>query len=364
MDYLRGIVIILVVYHHTFLGMERSGIDLPKTVGDANMMFYSFRMPLFFIISGIFVSVALASKTIKTIIWNKFNALLYPYIIWSFLQITLQIALSRYTNSDRTYSDYLYILYQPKQIDQFWYLPALFNATIVFLFIKSRFKIKAGYHLLLGVAFFLFAPFVSFNSLLSNWMRFYIFFVLGDILSGYLLDRKFQAQLKRPVFFLAILPVFIAAQYYYFHRIGVRSLENDSASLYSNYTLYCFYEISFLVTCLVGCVTFILLSFQIERWNRLKWLRIVGFHSLYIYIMHVIIVAFVRIFFTRFSGIHNPVIILMTGICFGVVIPIIFYNLVGRKYLWFLYSTKKPDRQNKVAPQAVLPKAEVRLTAS
>lgn len=57
-DYLRGVAIILVVYHHVRVGIERSNIIVPQILVDANMIFYSFRMPLFFILSGIFISKA------------------------------------------------------------------------------------------------------------------------------------------------------------------------------------------------------------------------------------------------------------------------------------------------------------------
>src|SRR5215210_2136145 len=72
-DYLRGVVILLVVYHHTYIGIQRSGIDVPASIADANMVFYSFRMPLFFIISGIFISRSLVSKSIKELIGIKFE---------------------------------------------------------------------------------------------------------------------------------------------------------------------------------------------------------------------------------------------------------------------------------------------------
>lgn len=342
-DYLRGIIIILVVYHHTFLGIGSSGIPVSKTVIDVNMAAYSFRMPLFFIFSGIFTGLSLSSKSVKAILKSKFNLILYPYLIWSFLQITLKLFFADYTNSDSTLSEYLYIFYQPKQLAQFWYLPALFNSTMIFVLIKSKFKITPGYHLLLGVLFFLAAPFVSNISMISNWMRFYIFLVLGDNLSHFILNEETKSRLKNIGYFLASLPFFIAAQYYYFNYIGVRSLENDATSfaLQTNFGFYVFNELSFLLTSLVGCATFILFAFLLEKWNRFKWLRLIGFHSLYIYIMHVIIVAFVRMILTKFFGVDNYIIILITGIFFGVIIPVIFYNLLGKKYLWFLFSPKK-----------------------
>jgi fucose 4-O-acetylase-like acetyltransferase len=346
-DYLRGIVIILVVYHHAFLGLAKSGVEVPRSVVDANMAAYSFRMPLFFIFSGIFTSLSLCYKPVKDIIKSKFNLLLYPYVIWSAIQITLQIVFSSYTNSTGNFTEYLYILYQPKRLAHFWYLPALFNSTIVFVLIKSKFKIKPGHHLLLGITFFLAAPFVNEISMMSNWMRFYIFLVIGEILSSFILKKENQKQLRKGWYFLASIPFFILAQYYYFNVIGVRSLENESAGFHVNFLVYTIRELGFLMISLVGCATFILLSFLIEKWNRLKWLRIVGFHSLYIYIMHVIVVGFSRAVFHKVLGIDNYLVLLLTAISFGVAIPIIFYNLVGKKYLWFLFSTKRIEESER-----------------
>lgn len=346
-DYLRGIVIILVVYHHTYLGIERSGINIPKSIGNANMVFYSFRMPLFFIISGIFTSIGLTSKSIRSIAWTKFNILFYPYIVWSFIQITLQIILSRYTNSNRTFADYLYIFYQPKQLDQFWYLPALFNATMVFIFIKTKLKPRVGYHLLIGSIFYLLSSFINNISMMSNWMHFYIFFVIGDILSNVILEKTVQTRLRKPIYILIFIPVFIVAQYFYvYNNTGMNFSEIDMATFNGGYNFYIFNAVSFLFTSLIGCATFIIFSLLLEKWNRCKWLRIIGFHSLYIYIIQVIVVAFIRFLFNKLFGIDNYIIILLAGIAFGVTIPVIFYNLLGKTYFWFLFTTRKKQKEN------------------
>src|SRR5262249_17632308 len=126
-DYLRAIAIILVVYRHSLIGIERSGIYVPAYLENANMIFYSFRMPLFFIVSGLFISRSLKTKSLKQLVEIKFENLLYPYLVWTVIQITLQIIMANYVNSDRSWRDYTFILYQPRALDQFWYLPALFN---------------------------------------------------------------------------------------------------------------------------------------------------------------------------------------------------------------------------------------------
>src|SRR6202035_3875273 len=65
-DYLKGIAIVLVVYRHVLIGIQRyvagqqaKGTpipDVPLYLEKANIIFFSFRMPLFFILSGIFIS--------------------------------------------------------------------------------------------------------------------------------------------------------------------------------------------------------------------------------------------------------------------------------------------------------------------
>ncbi|HXB35393.1 MAG TPA: acyltransferase, partial [Puia sp.] len=149
-DYLRGIAIVLVVYRHVLIGIQRSvaatlasGQSVPKVpdyLETANMIFFSFRMPLFFILSGIFISGSLARKSLKQLIGIKFENLLYPYLIWVFLQVTFQILLGANTNSNRTLIAYTYIFYQPRDLDQFWYLPALFNTTVIYLLVKTYLK--------------------------------------------------------------------------------------------------------------------------------------------------------------------------------------------------------------------------------
>jgi fucose 4-O-acetylase-like acetyltransferase len=351
-DYLRGVVILLVVYHHAYLGIQRSGVPMPDSVEDANMIFYSFRMPLFFIVSGIFTSFSLTRQSIKSLVWIKYDKILYPYFIWSFLQITLQIFLSNFTNSDRGIHDYLYILYQPKRLDQFWYLPALFNATMVFIFFKTKVKPKIKTHLLIGLALYLAAPFLNDISMMSNWMRFYLFFVIGDAVSEIVFRKSVQRQLKKPLTFLIFLPIFVIVQIVYLHNnVGVKAMETTIATFQGDYNLYMLNEVNFLFTSLIGCTTLIILAFLLERWNRLSFLRILGYHSLYIYIAHVIVVGFIRFLFTQVFHINDYLIILITAITSGVTIPIIFYNLLGKTYLWFLFSSRKKAKPETASKQ-------------
>src|SRR5579872_1534646 len=214
-DYLRGIAILLVAYRHALLGIEFSHVAVPEGLERANMIFYSFRMPLFFILSGVFIGGSMAKRTVKQLIGIKFENLLYPYLIWSFIQITLQILLSGSTNSQRTWIDYTYILYQPRDVDQFWYLPALFNCSVIYLLIKSKWNPPAWSQLTLGLVLYLAAPFVQQISMISDWMRFYVFFALGDGIASFFFKETTQRFLKSPWTLVGIAPIFAAAQLFY-----------------------------------------------------------------------------------------------------------------------------------------------------
>jgi fucose 4-O-acetylase-like acetyltransferase len=336
-DYLRGIAIVLVVYRHVLLGLQRGDLAIPVALVNANMIFYSFRMPLFFILSGIFISSSIAKRPLKKLIYIKFENLLYPYLIWVFIQVTLQILLSRYTNTERTLRDYTFILYDPKLLDQFWYLPALFNATIAYLLIKTKLHAPNWLQLILGLVFYLLSPHIHQFSMLSDWMKFYIFFALGDIMSVQFFNPRSQSFLKSPWTLLLITPIFVLTQIYYLH------LPRDP---YGEVP-----QIPFLLIALIGCLSMFVLSFRLQSLNILRFLRVLGFHSLFIYVMHVLVAAFVRVLLTKYFGLHNAEILLICGILAALTIPIIFYNtLVKDNILWFLFSLKKPSKRHSKTP--------------
>ncbi len=333
-DYLKGIAIILVVYRHSLLGIQSSGIPTPAYLENANMIFFSFRMPLFFMLSGIFASISLRKRTVKQYIGAKFETLMYPYFIWVTIQITLQIALSGFTNSNRGLIDYTYIFYQPRNLDQFWYLPALFNATVVFILIKKYITQKWWLLIAIGLGFYFLSPFLQNISMLSDFMEFFIFFALGDVISQLFFHENVQAFLKKYLTLLLAIPVFIVAQMFYLSH-DMYYLTNTIARL------------EFLIIALVGCFTMLALSFRLQCWNIISWLRILGYHSIYIYVMHVMLAALTRNLFTHVLGIHNIFIILFSCIITGAFLPIIIYNLFIHNNLgWFLFTYKrKKNRQ-------------------
>jgi fucose 4-O-acetylase-like acetyltransferase len=331
-DYLKGIAIILVVYRHVLIGIERSGISIPGPLVTANMIFFSFRMPLFFILSGIFINSSIAKRTLKQLVSIKFENLLYPYLVWAFLQVTIQIVLSGSTNSNRGLMDYTYIFYQPRNLDQFWYLPALFNTTVIYLLIKTRLKPQIWMQLLLGLVLYFLSPYFERVSMMSDWMEFYLFFALGDAISPLFFRDSSQQLLKKPVTLLALVPVFILTQYYYLN--------------------YPTGQLEFLLVALTGCLCMFVLSFRLQCWNVLRFLRVIGYHSLYIYVMHVMASAFVRLVLMKFAHIHQPVILLFTCCFFGVIVPVIFYNLVIKDNIgWFLFSFRKTSARSATAKE-------------
>lgn len=348
-DYLKGIAILLVVYRHVLIGIERSQIQVPPVLADANMVFYSFRMPLFFILSGLFINSSIAKRTLNKLAWLKFETLLYPYLVWAFIQVSLQIALSGITNSERTLEDYTFILYQPRNLDQFWYLPALFNTTMIYLLLKIKLKVSTWAQLVLGIGLYFLSFYSQEISMISDWMEFYLFFAIGDALSRLFFHERTQRILKSYWTLLLVIPLFILTQMHYLQNEvvpkGVVPVHNSHAS-----RLYYLDKIAeqgdFLWVALVGCLCMFVLAFRMQSWKVLPFLRVLGYHSLQIYVMHVIFTAAVRLALIIFFGVDSAVFLLVTGIVTGLVLPIIIYNLfIKDGVAWFLFTFRRPRRK-------------------
>ncbi len=343
-DYARGIAIILVCYRHVFEGSKDAGI--PVTDSDflvyANISLYSFRMPLFFIISGLFITSSLEKRGIKQYIETRARTILYPFFVWGILQITLQLIFTKYTNDHPSAASYLNLLYQPRECAQFWYLYALFNVSVLYAFIKYFLKLPAIYNILIGLILFYLSAFIYQQDIKTGFifdiLHYYIFFSIGDFLSSYLLNEKNRKYLESGKLLLLILVPFCAGQTYF-----LLGNLNHSTPKYMHVEFY--QPFVFLLIALTGCLFVINLTFFLQKKDSLKWLTVLGRNSLYIYVAHVIVFSFVRIVLSKFFGIHNAAIIILSGMLSGLLIPILLYRLaVQWNFRWLFILEKRKER--------------------
>jgi fucose 4-O-acetylase-like acetyltransferase len=317
-DYAKGIAIILVVYRHVVFGLKGSGLVIPQWIIDGNNMFYSFRMPLFFLLSGLFLERSIFRKGEAGFLVTRVNTLLYPYLLWAFIQITLQILFSSVVNAHRTGADYLNILIQPRHLDQLWYLFALFNVTLLYLLVAKLFRYDKFAQVLISLALLAIAPLVNSISTLYDIALHYIFFCIGHLTASYFFAEKIQERLSSAYGLLILLPVFAFCQYYFLYHQQM------------NLFLYA-------AIALVGSLFTIMLSFRLSKSRALPILRTFGHYSLYIYLLHVPIVAVIRYLLLATPLRQQILILLLLLIFIAIFLSVIVYRLCIRLRLGFLF---------------------------
>ncbi len=319
-DYAKGIAIILVVYRHLAYGLVAAGVSMPKGVLATNDMLYSFRMPLFFLLSGLFFGRSVAKRGAVNFGMSKVNTLLYPYLLWAMIQISLQILFPEYANAERSRRDFLNIVLQPRTLDQLWYLFALFNVTILYLLTSLLLKGKKGWQLLIGLVLLGVAPYVQSSSTLYDIALHYIYFAVGDIAATYFFQGEIQDLLANPVNLLLLTPVFCLLQWYYL--------------LHQQMNLYLLMPIA-----LNGCLFVMMLASWLAKLQKLQFLNVIGHYSLYIYLLHVSIFAALRAMLL-YTGITNGVVLLLICIPSSILLSIIAYRILVKMGFSFLFKGK------------------------
>lgn len=343
-DYDKGISIILVGYGHCIGSLNGYGIDLSAYpfFNYINVFLYGFRMPLFFIISGMLVNRSLTRKGLKEYIVNRSNNILYPLLIWGFIQITLLIFLYKYTNFTHkefiNSKSYLYLLTSPNRLGHFWYLNALFFIGVMYATLKSKLHFKTSIQLALGIILYFLNYYLREREIhigfLSNVFEYFIFFGLGDTISETLLDESKRKKFSSFKIMIPLLVLFIASQYY------LTSLNMKSSEL-GMYYVERKLPYLYLIAALIGCSFSMSVSFMLQEYGNLLLIRIIGYYSLYIYCMQIILIVISRIFFFDLLKITNiPLLILLVWVS-GVIIPIFIYNFLMQNKCWRLFSFKK-----------------------
>lgn len=189
-DIVKGIAIFLVVWGHAVQGIASSQhitfLSDNASILIVKEIIYSFHMPLFFIVAGMFVKTWL-DRPAKKAISQKVFRLLYPYFIWSAIVAICMQAVSSYTTYGLGIIDFLKSPVVP--FSQYWFLYALFCMHCIEYIFCHCFKvdIEKGQVLFLCISLFLYilCPLLPNIWIIPTLGKFMIFFALGNYVIQY-----------------------------------------------------------------------------------------------------------------------------------------------------------------------------------
>ena len=317
-DYAKAIGIILVVYGHVARGVFNAGINFPEPIFQlVDSVIYSFHMPLFFFLSGLFFYSSFAKRGAMKFVSSKVDTIFYPYVVWSILQGGIEIFLSSYTNGNVLFEDVISFLWAPRA--QFWFLYTLFFVCVfssfVYLFSPKRLTLV---FLAFSVFIYIFPTVVPDFRLLHLVANNLVFFALGIVFTLYIKVEYFS---RIPVFF-GILCSFVFSQWFFHCHYDLLYTDRNVWLL-----LLSFISILFLVS----------VSTLLAK-NNFKVLVIVGQSSMAIYLMHIIAGSGARIFLSKFLGVDNVLAHLIFGCFVAILAPLVGLLLINKIKVPFLFS--------------------------
>lgn len=304
-DAAKGFGIILVVLSHELRGLMHAEI-----VSDAGALrladrwIYSFHMPLFFFLAGLFVPKSLDRwSQLETFLQGKFATIVYPYFVWSILTIALKSCLGSIPHTPRELSDIFQIIYAP--VEQYWFLYALFLIFVAFA-LARRLGLSTTTITCLSVIVWLFP--ISTHWLILNVAIFeLLYFAIGALMTRFSAEN--DSLFESPIFLVVALTTSLV------------SFGTDCQPL----------------AALAGiCFSVALVQILPQEFSRP--LAFLGRYALEIYLAHSIVSAAARVLLLHI-GIKEPSIHLAMGLIAGICIPLAL-GYASRKHVPFVFVLK------------------------
>lgn len=351
LDYDKGISIILVAYGHSYFTLTDHGVNTAAfpLINYIGTFLWGFRMPLFFIVSGTLLSNSLRKRGLGAYLINRSNNILYPLLIWGTVGIALSFVKSR--DVHEAVQTFVKLFISPRELGPLWYLNALFFIGAIYSLLKAKAKINSYLQLAIGAVFFIIAGYITVNNInmgmLTDVLEYYFFFALGDNISKLFFDPEYVKRLTSWKIFFPLFAVFLLVQYLCCQYNlnggddGINFVQHKMPWLY-------------MIESLIGCAVSISFSFLLQKYRWFKFLRIVGYHSLFIYVMQIITMNAVRAILVNALHITYVPALFMAVWFLGVFIPILVYNICLKINAWWLFTFKKPRQHYEFVQQAEL----------
>lgn len=328
-DYAKAIGIILVVYGHVARGIFNAGLPMDEErYVLVDSIIYSFHMPLFFFLSGSFFYDSLQRRGKTGLIVTKIDTIVYPFVLWSLLQGTIEVALSNHLNGDISMSLVLSsLLWSPRA--QFWFLYALFLIFVVCTLVYAWAGRRHFLPILLAFAgLYVFREELPENGAIQFIAANGVFFALGVWVNEF--RDGLEARCVPLVFVFGGLSVL--GQYLFHGPLGLT------------------WEVGGLPVLMLATVSIffmVALSMWLGRFD-LHWLLFLGASSMTIYLLHILAGSGARVIMSALLGIDSIVVHLLLGTLVGLGCPLVAQWLIQRYRLQFLLSAPRPLSANRV----------------
>ncbi|AEF23812.1 acyltransferase family protein [Pseudomonas fulva] len=321
-DYAKAIGILLVVYGHVVRGLLNGGIITENVQFHwlVDSIIYTFHMPLFFFLSGLFFWHSLNNRGGVGLFCNKIDTIFYPFVLWSLLQGTIEAMLSRYTNGGVSMGEVLTLLWSPRA--QFWFLYALFAAFCLAIVLYRRFSTRAFLPLLvLSTLFYLLQQWTPRVGVLIFLAQNFVFFALGIWFNQIRGSIESRASAVALVSGLA----FVVAQYVFHGVLGLTYIDRGAASL---------------VVAFIGILFTVSLCMVLAR-RPMGWMLTLGALSMPIFLMHILAGSGARVILNKFLGINDDAVHIVVGCLAGVLLPVIAAKILEALNITWLYEMPK-----------------------
>lgn len=327
-DYGKGIGIILVVYGHLLSSGFHGGLNIPEhffVLSDS--LVYSFHMPLFFFLSGLFVESSFQKRGARNYLIDKFSRIAYPYLIWSVLQVSVEVLFSSQTQKGASLANLLAIPYKPW--GQFWFIYALFMMHIAYVVFRNFGKYSTA--LMFIIAFILyFNPLRPGIMSLFGFSMHFIFFVSGIVFRKHLMNMERHDMPLWAV--VSLFFIFMGSAYFILEHLVEPVRFEAGAQTHPFYFLY---------LAILGIIFCAGLSQYLSRKNEFQFLQVLGMYSLQIYLAHMLAGVGARMILLYVFGIQNWVIHIIIGVGFALITPIILQKISDRIKFPYLFEFKK-----------------------
>jgi fucose 4-O-acetylase-like acetyltransferase len=305
-DGARGLAILLVVYGHVLWGLnvQLDPVQFPLQSALFNLI-YTIHMPAFFFIGGMLIF-RHPAPAFTLFLRRKASQLLYPYLLWSLIQGTIQISLGRFVNNPVQWQDLAQILWRP--MAQFWFLYGFFFLSLLLFGLRrwTRPALIAS-----GVGCFALA-WVCGVSRVGNgasFLYYAVWFFAGHLVGRAGIPTKLSAEAAR---LLAIAGAAGVAAGFVLARAGLG-----------------YADLRFLPVSACGIMLVVGLACICPPGVARRALAGLGQESLVIYLLHILSASGARILLHRVFRVDDFGLVLALSVAAGVILPLAARRLLA-----------------------------------